>query len=54
MTSVLGDFDEAFKNLMRMAELHAWGPDIKYSKYFASLRADPRCIEFCKKVRIPP
>jgi len=54
LASVIGDLDEAFKNLMRMAELHNWPTFIKYSRYFARLRADPRYIEFCRKVRMPP
>jgi TolB-like protein len=54
LSAMVGDFDEAFKCLDRMAEKGAWGPAVKFSKYLAPLRADPRYVEFCKKVRIPP
>jgi adenylate cyclase len=54
LAAMLGDLDEAFRCLDRMAETGAWGPQVKFSKYLAPLRADPRYLEFCKKVRIPP
>ena len=52
--AVLGDFDEAFKCLMRMADLGAWWIGIKYFPYYAPLRNDPRYKKFCKKVGIKP
>lgn len=51
--NALGNFDETFKALMRMAELHAWPFLIKSSPEFKELRKDPRFLEFCKKVRLP-
>jgi adenylate cyclase len=54
LSAMVGDFDEAFKCLDRMAETGSWGSHVKFSKYLAPLRADPRYLEFCKKVRIPP
>jgi tetratricopeptide (TPR) repeat protein len=52
--SVLGKFDEAFKCLMRMADLGSWWIGIKYYPHYAPLRKDPRYKEFCKKVGIKP
>jgi adenylate cyclase len=52
--AALGDFDEAFKCLMRMADLGSWWIGIKYIAYYAPLRRDPRYNEFCKKVGIKP
>jgi hypothetical protein len=52
--AALGDFDEAFKCLMRMADLGSWWIGVKYLAYYAPLRKDPRYKEFCKKVGIKP
>jgi adenylate cyclase len=52
--TALGDLDEAFKALMRQAEIHSWVPMIRHSLFFAELRRDPRYLDFCRKVGIPP
>jgi adenylate cyclase len=52
--TALGNFDEAFQALMRMADTHAWPFQIKSMSELKQLRKDPRFVEFCKKVGIPP
>ncbi len=54
MYASLGDLDEAFRNLMRTAEIHSWPAHIKYMPLFSELRKDPRFQEFCRMVGIPP
>lgn len=49
----LGNLDEAFKALMRQAELHSWPFLIKSLPVFEELREDPRFPEFCRKVGLP-
>ena len=51
--TALGDYDEAFKALMRQAEIHSWWGLIKFDPLFEGLRKDPRFAEFCKKVGLP-
>jgi hypothetical protein len=51
--NAFGNFDGAFKALMRMAELHAWPYQIKSMPELKDLRKDPRFSEFCKKVGLP-
>lgn len=53
ISSVLGNFDEAFKALMRMAELHNWPFLIGSLAVFEELRKDQRYREFCAKVGLP-
>jgi adenylate cyclase len=48
--TALGDYDEAFKGLMRQAEIHSWGGLIKFDPLYEGLRTDRRFSEFCKKV----
>jgi adenylate cyclase len=52
--SVLGDLDQAFKALMRLAETHAWPYHVRVYPFFEDMRKDPRYGEFCAKVGIPP
>jgi hypothetical protein len=52
--TALGDLDQAFKALMRQAELHSWVFLTKFDPLFERLQKDPRFAEFCKKVGIPP
>jgi adenylate cyclase len=52
--AALGNLDEAFKALWRQAETHSWYYLIKYTPLFKELRKDPRFLEFCTKVGIPP
>jgi adenylate cyclase len=52
--AALGNLDEAFKALMRQAETHSWPFLLKSSPVLDGLRRDPRFIEFCKKVGLPP
>ncbi len=51
--AALGDLDEAFKALMRLAETHAWPYHVRLYPFFENLRKDPRFKEFCEKVGIP-
>ncbi len=48
--AALGDLDEAFEALMRLAEIHAWDFLMKSNPHFEGLRKDPRFAEFSKKV----
>jgi tetratricopeptide (TPR) repeat protein len=52
--AALGNLDEAFKALWRQAEIHSWFYLIKYFPLLEELRKDPRFLEFCTKVGIPP
>ena len=52
--AALGNLDEAFKALLRGAEIHYWNPLIKHHPLFEELRKDPRFLEFCAKAGIPP
>ena len=52
--TALGNLDGAFKALFRQSEFHAWWWLIKNEPLFAELRKDPRFVEFCGKVGIPP
>ena len=54
IASALGDLDQAFACLMRLAETGAWGIAVKYLDHYSTLRQDPRYQEFCKKVGIHP
>ena len=51
--AALGNFDNAFKALMRMAETHAWPFQIKLMPELEELRKDRRFLDFCKKVGLP-
>lgn len=48
-----GRLDEAFKALMRLAEVHPWPPLVKSLPVFEKMRADPRFTEFCRKIGPP-
>jgi hypothetical protein len=52
--NALGNYDEAFKALMRQAETHSWDHLIRFDPLYEGLRKDPRFSEFCKKVGLPP
>ena len=52
--AALGNLDEAFKALLRMAEIHSWPPLIKSLPVFDDLRKDHRFAGFCLKVGLPP
>lgn len=52
--AALGNLDEAFKALMRQTQTHSWYYLMKYLPVFEELRKDPRFLEFCTKVGIPP
>jgi adenylate cyclase len=49
----MGEYDEAFKALMRSAEIHSWVIHVKYDPLLEGLRRDSRFSEFCQKVGIP-
>jgi adenylate cyclase len=51
--AALGNYDEAFKALMRGSETHAWPFLIKTLPVFEGLRKDPRFTEFCLKMGLP-
>jgi adenylate cyclase len=51
--AVLGDLDQAFEALMRLAETHAWAYHVRVYPFFENLRKDPRYKKFCEKVGIP-
>jgi adenylate cyclase len=51
--AVLGDLDQAFKALTRLAETHAWPYHVRLYPFFENMRKDPRYGEFCAKVGIP-
>ncbi len=51
--AALGDLDEAFEALMKLAEMHSWPSQIRLIWSFEGMRKDPRFLEFCKKVGIP-
>ena len=48
-----GNLDEAFKALMRLAEIHSWPTLVKSLPVFEKMRTDPRFAEFCRKVGLP-
>jgi adenylate cyclase len=52
--AALGNLDEAFRVLMQLAETHSWPFTIKIDPFYAEMRNDPRFLDFCKKVGIPP
>jgi adenylate cyclase len=52
--AALGNLDEAFEVLMQQAETHSWPFTVKIDPLYAKMRDDPRFLEFCKKVGIPP
>jgi adenylate cyclase len=52
--AALGNLDEAFKALWRQAEIHSWFYLTRYFPLLEELRKDPRFLEFCTKVGIPP
>ncbi|MDA4115120.1 MAG: hypothetical protein OK442_01025, partial [Thaumarchaeota archaeon] len=54
MQTALGNLDEAFGVLMQQAETHSWPFTIKIDPLYAKMRDDPRFLDFCKKVGIPP
>jgi len=54
MYTAQGDLDEAFRNLMRAAEIHSWPAHIKYNPLFSKLTKDPRFQEFSRMVGLPP
>lgn len=49
----LGDLDQAFVALMRLAELHSWPNSVRYDPLLQRLSVDPRFVEFCTKVGLP-
>ena len=49
MQAALGDLDEAFKTLMRKAEIHSWPYSIRVDPLYAEMRKDPRYLEFCRE-----
>jgi adenylate cyclase len=51
--AALGNLDEAFKALQRLAEIHAWPPLIKSLPVFEEMRRDLRFEEFCLRVGLP-
>jgi adenylate cyclase len=54
INTALGNIDDAFKALMKQAELHAWWGLIKFDPLLERLRNDSRFSEFCEKVGLPP
>jgi adenylate cyclase len=50
--AALGNVDEAYKALMRMAETHGWPFDIRWDPLLDNVRRDPRFPQFCRKVGI--
>jgi adenylate cyclase len=54
MQVALGNLDEAFKLLVQQAETHSWPFTIKIDPLYAPMRNDPRFLDFCRKVGIPP
>ncbi|MDA4113763.1 MAG: adenylate/guanylate cyclase domain-containing protein [Thaumarchaeota archaeon] len=50
--AALGNLDEAFRVLMRQADMHSWPFSIRIDPLFAEMRKDPRFLEFCRKVGI--
>ena len=48
--SSLGDLDEAFDALFKLAEMHAWNSFTSVDPLFGNLRKDPRFKEFLLKV----
>lgn len=53
VNAALGNLDEAFKALMREAELHSWPFLVRSLPVFKEMRKDPRFKEFCRKVGLP-
>jgi len=51
--AALGDLDEVFEALMKLADMHAWPALIRIDPLYAKAREDPRYLQFCKKVGIP-
>lgn len=51
--AALGDLDQAFRALSRLAETHAWPFNVRVYPLFEDLRKDTRFKEFCSKVGIP-
>jgi adenylate cyclase len=51
--AALGDMNDAFKSLTRLAEIHAWPPLVKSLPVFEAMRRDHRFHEFCLKVGLP-
>jgi lipopolysaccharide biosynthesis regulator YciM len=52
--AAVGNLDEAFQALGWQAEIHSWFYLVRYLPLLEELRKDPRFLEFCKKVGIPP
>ena len=52
--AILGEYDEAFKALDRLADLHAWIFLIKSDPLMGGIQKDPRFADFCRKVGLPP
>ncbi|MGA2664212.1 MAG: tetratricopeptide repeat protein, partial [Nitrososphaerales archaeon] len=52
--AALGDLDEAFEVLMKEAETHSWPAFVRVDPLYAGMRKDPRYLEFCRRVGIPP
>jgi adenylate cyclase len=52
--TALGNLDEAFEALWRQAETHSWSSLVINDPLFKELRKDPRYLEFCAKVGVPP
>ncbi len=52
--AALGDLDEAFAALMRLAETHSWPFDITVDPLYSRMRKDSKFEEFRRKVGIDP
>jgi len=52
--AILGEFDEAFRALDRLADLHAWIFLLKSEPLMGGIQKDPRFADFCRKVGLPP
>jgi adenylate cyclase len=52
--AILGDFDDAFKALDRLADLHAWIFLAKSEPMMGGIQKEPRFADFCRKVGLPP
>ena len=51
--AAMGNLDEAFGALTRLAEIHAWPPLVKSLPVFQEMRKDSRFSSFCRSVGLP-